>query len=117
MIRENFTAWKKATELLLRLLDEREEEKRDAVIVQTEKLLDERDALLPSIQAPFTEEERDFGQQLLPLEKQLQAKLEVYMKDIRLNISAQQKKKVSVQAYVDPYAQVFRDGTFYDKRN
>lgn len=117
MIRDSLKAWRNATELLVRILDVRDEEKRDVVIEQMEKLLDERDALQMSIQAPFTEEELAFGQELLPLEKALQEKLKLYMKDIRLNISEQQLKKVSVHAYVDPYAQVYRDGTFYDKKN
>lgn len=116
MIRESLMAWRNKTELLVRILDVREEEKRDAVIEQVNKMLDERDALQLLIQAPFTDEEMAFGQELLPQEKILQAKLKVYMKDIRLDISEQQKKKVSVNAYMDPYNQVYRDGTFYDKR-
>ena len=116
MIRESLIAWKNATELLIRILDVLDEEKRDVVIEQMEKLLDERDALQPTIQAPFTEEEKAFGQELLPLEEKLNEKLKAFMKDIRIDISEQQKKKVSVNAYMDPYDQVFRDGTFYDKK-
>jgi flagellar protein FliT len=116
MIRESLIAWKNATELLIRILDVRDEEKGDIVIEQMEKLLDERDALKPIIQAPFTDEEKVFGQELLQLEKKLNEKQKDYMKDIRIDISEQQKKKVSVNAYMDPYDQVFRDGTFYDKK-
>ncbi|WP_144509557.1 flagellar protein FliT [Bacillus sp. FJAT-22090] len=116
MIRGSLKDWRKATELLTRILDVREEDKRDAVIEQVEKLLTEREELQPNIQPPFTDEEQEFGQELLQLEKILQAKLKVFMKDIRLDISEQQKKKVSVNAYMDPYNQVFRDGTFYDKK-
>ena len=47
MIRESLKTWRNATELLVRILDVREEEKRDAVIEQVDKLLDERDALQP----------------------------------------------------------------------
>ncbi|QFF98192.1 hypothetical protein PB01_04795 [Psychrobacillus glaciei] len=117
MIRNSLMAWRNATELLVRILDMREEDKRDAVIEQMEKLLDERDTLQPSIQAPFTNEEEAFGKELLPLEAALQEKMKLFMNDIRLNITEQQKKKVSVHAYMDPYAQVYRDGTFYDKKN
>ena len=116
MIRESLTAWRSATEYLVRLLDVRDEEKRDEVIEQVEKLITEREELQPSIQAPFTNEEKAFGQALLPLEKYLQAKLAVFTKDIRLDISEHQKKKDSSNAYMDPYSQVFRDGTFYDKK-
>lgn len=116
MIRESLTAWRNATELLMRTLEVRDEEKRDAVIEQVDTLLTERDELQPLIQAPFTEEEQAFGKELLPLEKELQKKLNLFMKGIRLDISEQQKKKASIHAYVDPYAQVYRDGTFYDKK-
>ena len=116
MIRESLKNWRSVTEQLVRLLDEREEEKRDGVIELLNDLLNRRDELQPSIREPFTEEEMAFGQELLPLERILQAKLKAYMKDIRLDISEQQKKKVSIHAYMDPYNQVFRDGTFYDKK-
>lgn len=116
MIRESLISWRKATEKLILILDVQDEEKRDEVIEQVESLLFERENLQPYIQAPFTDEEFTFGQELLPLEKILQAKLKVYLKDIRVDIADQQKKKVSVNAYMDPYAQVFRDGTFYDKK-
>ncbi|MDI2589730.1 flagellar protein FliT [Psychrobacillus sp. NEAU-3TGS] len=116
MIRDSLKDWKRVTELLTRILDVRGEDKRDAVIEQVDKLLTERDKLQPTIQAPFSNEEQTFGEELLPLEKTLQAKLKVYLKDIRLDISEQQKKKVSVNAYMDPYNQVYRDGTFYDKK-
>ncbi|MEK5206265.1 hypothetical protein [Psychrobacillus sp. FSL H8-0510] len=116
MIRESLKDWRIVTEQLIHILDEREEEKRDAIISQIEELLNKRDEFQQSIQQPFTDEEKTFGQALLSLEKILQVKLKVYMKDIRLDISDQQKKKVSVHAYMDPYAKVFRDGTFYDKK-
>lgn len=117
MIRESLKEWRNVTELLVRILDVRDEEKRDAVIEQVDFLLDKREALQPSILAPFSVEELSFGQELLPLEKELEGKLKLFMKMIRLDISEQQLKKVSVHAYVDPYAQVYRDGTFYDKKN
>ncbi|MFX3675306.1 MAG: hypothetical protein ACE3JQ_12800 [Paenisporosarcina sp.] len=116
MIRESLNVWRHATESLLRILDVRDEEKRDGVIEQVEKLIGDRDELQPSIQAPFTNDELAFGQALVPLEKELQTKLAIFTKDIRLDITEQQKKKDSSNAYTDPYSQVFRDGTFYDKK-
>jgi len=116
MIRESLKNWENVTEQLVHILDEREVEKRDATISQIEELLNQREMLQSSISEPFSDIEQTFGRTLLPLEKILQAKLKVYLKDIRLDISDQQKKKVSVNAYMDPYNQVFRDGTFYDKK-
>lgn len=116
MIRESLISWRNATEMLIRILDVQDEEKRDAIMKQMEKLLDERETLQSTIQAPFTDEELIFAQKLLPLEKIMTEKLELFMKNIRFDITDQQKKKVSLHAYMDPYNQVYRDGTFYDKK-
>lgn len=116
MIRDSLVSWKNTTESLILILDISDEEKRDAAIEQMEKLLGNREALKPAIQPPFNEDELIFGQELLPLEKVLEKKLTFFMKTIRYDIAEQQKKKVSVNAYMDPYAKVFRDGTFYDKK-
>ena len=116
MIRESLISWRDVTEMLIRILNVQDEDKRDTIIEQMDKLLDEREALQTFIQSPFTDEELVFGQKLLPLEKLMTEKLELFMKTIRFDITDQQKKKVSLHAYMDPYNQVFRDGTFYDKK-
>lgn len=116
MIRESLLEWRDATELLVRILDVQDEELRDGVIQQTEELLTKREQLQPTIQAPFTDDEKVLGQELLQLEKELDAKLKAYLNDIRDGIEVHQKKKESVNAYLDPYNKVFRDGTFYDKK-
>jgi len=116
MIRDSLIFWRNTTELLIRVLNVQDEDKRDSIIEQVEKLLIERDVLQTSIEAPFTEEEKELGQELIMLNQELDNMFTGYMKDIRIDISDQQKKKVSVNAYVDPYGQVYRDGTFYDKK-
>ena len=95
MIRGSLISWRKSTELLIQLLDVQDEEKRDTIIEQIEKLLGERETLQSAIQAPFTDEELVFGQKLLPLEKRLVEKLGLYTKIIRLDIQEQQKKPLS----------------------
>lgn len=116
MIRDSLQEWQEVTKYLIQILDTREEDKRDEVIEQVEKLITKRDQLQPTIQQPFTKEEHEYGKELVLLEKELQIKLALFMKGIRLDISEHQKKKDSSSAYTDPYSQVFRDGTFYDKK-
>jgi len=116
MIRDSLPEWHDVTKYLIRILDTREEDKRDEVIEQVEKLITKRDQLQPTIQQPFTKEEHEYGKELVLLEKELQIKLALFTKGIRLDISEHQKKKDSSHAYTDPYSQVFRDGTFYDKK-
>lgn len=116
MIRESLLEWRNTTELLIRILSVQDENLRDGVVQQTEQLLNKREELKGSIHAPFTADEQVLGQELLTLEKELDANLKLSLKNIRNDIGDQQKKKVSVHAYMDPYSQVFRDGTFYDKK-
>lgn len=116
MIRDSLPKWQDVTKFLIRILDDRDEDKRDDVIEQVEKLISERDQLQTLIQPPFTIDEHEYGKELIILEKELQIKLALFTKDIRLDITEHQKKKDSSSAYMDPYSQVFRDGTFYDSK-
>lgn len=116
MIRPSLSQWQTSTMSLLSALDQRSEDQRDSTIEHVETLLTERDQLQHSIQPPFSKEEHEFGKELILLEKELQIKMALLSKDIRLDISGHQKKMDSSNAYTDPYSQVFRDGTFYDKK-
>lgn len=116
MIRNELTEWRAATERLIQITVNMPAEEREAVIEEINQLLDIREKLQPAIQAPFTEEENAYGKVLLSLEEQLQKRLTAFSKSIRIDIAENQKKKGTVQAYIDPYSQVFRDGTYYDKR-
>ncbi|HWL22206.1 MAG TPA: hypothetical protein VNR38_00395 [Ureibacillus sp.] len=116
MIRESLIEWKSTTELLIRILDVQDEELYDRVIEKVDSLLNKRELLKPTIQLPFTKEENEFGQNLLDLEKVLDKQLKLFSMDIQKNIQVQQKKKVSVHAYLNPYNKVYKDGTFYDKK-
>ena len=116
MIRPSLSQWQTSTKSLLTVLDKRAEDQRDSTIQHVEMFLTERDQLQSSIQPPFSKEEHEFGKDLILLEKELQIKLALLSKDIRLDITGHQKKMDSSTAYTDPYSQVFRDGTFYDKK-
>lgn len=116
MIRDGLIEWRDTTELLLRVLDVNDDDLRDGVIEQVEQLLNKREALQQMIQPPFTDDETILGKELLVLEKELDAKLKLYLNTIRQDIEVQQKKKGSANAYLDPYSKVYRDGTFYDKK-
>ncbi|TSI04296.1 hypothetical protein [Lysinibacillus sp. BW-2-10] len=117
MIRESLQEWRKHTEDLLCILNTQDKGLRDDVITQLEILLEKRENIKLTITPPFTEEERHFGTELSVLEKELGGKLNILFKDIQNDIGISQKKKSTIHAYMDPYSQVFRDGTFYDKKN
>lgn len=116
MIRPALEAWHKATKTLLALTTVTAEEKRDETIARIEECLDVREKLQAEIVAPFTPEEEALGKELVALEADVQKKLALFSKRIRLDISEAQSKKDHMKNYVNPYSNVARDGTFYDTK-
>lgn len=116
MIRQSLVEWKRATDMLLATLTMKEEEKRDEVIEQVEKLLDVREALQKEIEGPFTKEEEAFAKELLVTEQQFQQKISEYFKNIRNDISIAQSKKTNMKNYMDPYRNLAQDGAYYDTK-
>ena len=116
MIRPAMTVWRDVTEKLLVLTKQTADEQRDEAIAGIEKCLDDREKLQPQIAAPFTPEEEVFGKELVVLEADVQKKLALFTKQIRLDISEAQSKKNHMKNYVNPYSNVARDGTFYDTK-
>jgi flagellar protein FliT len=116
MIRPALTVWRDVTEKLLALTNVTAEHKRDETIAGIEALLDDRDKLQPHIAAPFTPEEGAFGKELVAMEADVQKKLALFIKMIRMNITEAQAKKDTMKNYVNPYSNVARDGTFYDTK-
>lgn len=116
MIRPALVRWHEIAQQLLSATAQTDEEQRDAIIEKVNGLLDERDQLQKEILAPFTPEEKVLGQQLVLIEKQVVTALDAYMKLIKTDIDATKSKKVNVKSYMNPYAKVDRDGTFYDKK-
>ena len=116
MIRPILVAWHQVTEKLLANTQQTDEDQRDETIASIEKLLDQREKLQPKIVAPFTVEEEAFGKELVVMEADLQKKLVLFTKKIRLNMSENKSKKNHMNSYVNPYSKVGNDGAFYDTK-
>lgn len=116
MIRLAMIRWQETAQELLSLTSRTDEESRDAVIEEIDQLLDERELLQNDIVAPFTAEEEELGKVLVGLEQQVVNKLSTFTKHIRSDITAAQSKKDHMKSYINPYANVSRDGTFYDTK-
>ncbi|KAA0966773.1 hypothetical protein FQ087_11280 [Sporosarcina sp. ANT_H38] len=116
MIRPAMTVWRDVTEKLVTLANQADEVLRDETITEIEARLDDRDKLQSLIAAPFTAEEEAFGKELVLLEEEVQKKLDLFRKQIRLDISDTQSKKGNMKNYLNPYSNVARDGTFYDTK-
>ena len=116
MIRHALVEWRTATDKLLTVSKNVDEDTRDKTIERIEALLDIREKLQLKIIAPFTEEEEAFGKKLVELESSVQENLAIFTKQIRTDISDSQSKKVHMKSYVNPYSNVARGGTYYDTK-
>ena len=117
MIRPAMTMWQERSLHLISLAKETDAEKRDEVIEQIDKILDERDTLQSQISQPFTVEEDEFGAELIILEKEVQMSLARFTKGIRSDISQSQAKKENMSNYVNPYGNMSRDGAYFDSKH
>ncbi|WP_157118651.1 hypothetical protein [Sporosarcina sp. P37] len=111
------TMWRDRSLQLISLTKETDEEKREDVIQQIERILDERNLLQSQIAKPFTAEEDEFGKELIRLEKDVQSGLESYRNSIRSNITQAQAKKENMNNYVNPYGKMTQDGAYFDSRH
>lgn len=117
MIRSAMTMWRERSLLLISLAKETDEEKRDEVIAQIEKILDERDVLQSQIAQPFSAEEEALGAELIRLEKDVQNALHQFTNGIRSNITQAQAKKENMNSYINPYAKMSQDGAYFDSKH
>lgn len=92
-------------------------DQRDELIDQITSLLEKREQLLPGVQAPFSEEDKLFSQQIIDWNQVITAKFTDIKQQIQLDMIQLKKSKSSNQQYINPYQSVSTsDGRFYDKR-
>ncbi|TKC17045.1 flagellar protein FliT [Robertmurraya kyonggiensis] len=92
-------------------------ENRDEAIKEIELLLEKRETFLPSIQPPFSSEDKKLGQEMILMNREIDAKLKLIRSYVQRDINGLNKKKTSMKKYTNPYESVNFDGMFYDKRN
>ncbi|MCA1031450.1 flagellar protein FliT [Bacillus timonensis] len=91
-------------------------EDRETVIEEINALLVERDNLLSELQAPYSDEEKNLGKQLIEMNAVLDAKLKEIKQQIGEDLKQVKKTKTSTKQYVNPYQGMNNDGMFFDKR-
>jgi flagellar protein FliT len=90
---------------------------RDEKIAQVEAGLEKRELLLNQMSAPYSEEEKQLGKQLIQLNQKLSQLLTMEKMLIQKDMKDLSIKKESNTKYVNPYQNLSTDGMFYDKRN
>lgn len=94
------------------------EKNRESFIETFEHFLDEREKLLKDIKPPFTDEEKRMGEELVVLDKKIQAQIEQFFQTLKRSMRNLKKQKHSNKKYANPYQDVSAmDGMFFDKRN
>jgi flagellar protein FliT len=104
------------TKELLQVLETMEGKDRNDVIQSIQRLLDERQALLPFIQPPYSEEEIQIGRELVRTNQHIEPLLIKLQMEIQKDRNSFEKRKHSVKKYRNPYESLQFDGMYYDKR-
>ncbi|WP_374723532.1 flagellar protein FliT [Calidifontibacillus erzurumensis] len=92
-------------------------EERDRQIEEITKLLDKRDELIGQLAPPFQEEEKQLGQEIIRLNKEIDQKLKDILNMIKMDMKQLKVKKEKANKYSNPYESLAIDGMFFDKRN
>ncbi|MBM7570232.1 flagellar protein FliT [Aquibacillus albus] len=103
---------------LHQLLDgEKIKENRDGTIDSINKLLGKRSDLLKGIEPPYTDQEKEVGQQVVQLDRVIQSKMGMLFQTIKSEIKTVKKQKQSNQKYKNPYQNLSNfDGMFLDSK-
>lgn len=99
------------------LLKNPDQLERDLLIEQIEKLLDEREVLMEDMSGPYSDEEKALGTELVKLNKQIQADMDVLFNEIKLDMKELRQRKESNKTYLNPYGNVkTTDGIYLDSK-
>ncbi|RIW39051.1 flagellar protein FliT [Bacillus salacetis] len=104
------------TEKLVTMLKNPYEKSRDEVIAEIEGLLEERQETMKQMKAPYSEEEKELGRQIVVWNTEIEKGMTNLRNDIKRTINSVSKKKTTARKYSNPYASLQHDGMFYDKK-
>lgn len=90
---------------------------REDVIEQLNELLEKRGEYMKQLTPPYTEEENKLGQQLIPMNEQIEKQIQKVFHELKLEMKQFKKQKKTNHSYANPYKQVqVNDGMFLDKK-
>lgn len=90
---------------------------RETVIEKLNELIEDRGKWMEQLSPPYTEEEKQLGEQIYQMNIGVQENMERIFADLKLEMKQVQKQKKTQQSYSNPYKHVsFSDGTFLDRK-
>lgn len=107
------------TEQLHQLLkQEITSQNRESLIVEVTKLIDERGQYMEGLTPPYTEEEQQIGQALIPMNREIEQRMNKLFNHLKSEMKQVQRQKKSNAQYKNPYKSVdTADGMFMDSKN
>ncbi|MDE5414053.1 flagellar protein [Alkalihalobacterium chitinilyticum] len=117
VVEDLFTVTEKLHSLLLQPLP-KEDDQRDGYIDEVEKLLSERQALIPALgRVTLTAEDKEKGRELVALNQEIEQRLADKQKQIKTDINNFKLKQKQNRKYDNPYDGPTLEGAFFDKRS
>lgn len=91
---------------------------REAVIAEINKLVDLRGNSIQNITPPYTEEEKQCGNELVQLNVDIQKQMQSLFEDLKMEMKQVKQQKKSNNTYLNPYKNIHTaDGMFMDRKN
>ncbi|MCT2537271.1 flagellar protein FliT [Aquibacillus koreensis] len=93
------------------------EDQREEKIEKINHLLQEREEILKEVKPPYTDAEKQIGRHLLPINQEIDDKLQSVFFEIKKDMATMKKKKSSNTKYTNPYKNLSNyDGMFLDHK-
>lgn len=89
---------------------------RTNAIEELNHLLNDRQEIIDSLPAAFSDDDKILGKKINELNLFVQDRIEFYMKAIKNDLTLTRKKRQMTEKYIKPYQNISRDGMFLDKR-
>lgn len=106
------------TKQIVSQFEQADQYSREELIKKFEDFVEQRDRLIKEIQSPYTDEEKQYGQEVVKLDQRLKVMVNDYLGNIQKDIGVVSKKKQSNKKYINPYANLYgMDGSYIDKKN
>jgi flagellar protein FliT len=111
-------AFSQTTKKLHELLHQQNDlENREETIARINIMIEKRAHLLLQIQPPFSEEEKELGEELIPINQEIQTKMNELFDQVKNDVKTIKRQKTTNSKYMNPYKNLSNyDGMFLDHK-
>ena len=92
-------------------------DERAIIITRVNELLEKREVILKKIKAPYSKEEEAIGGEVVKMDRQISAKMELIYEAIQQDLKKLKQQKNSNKTYINPYKDMKTvDGMYLDDK-